>query len=81
MVAAGRIIAAMRSYQTHRSTVNTPPVTTPAYSLPGFAEVARVSQSTVRLWIKTGYLRAVRQGIRGDWRIPASELARIRRTE
>jgi excisionase family DNA binding protein len=40
-----------------------------------FAETLGVGKSTVRLWLKVGYLQGVRT--RGMWLIPSSEVIRI----
>ena len=42
-----------------------------------FAEQAGVHIATVRLWIKSGKLKAVQPFQRSTWRIPASELKRF----
>lgn len=37
-----------------------------------------VNVAQVRLWRKRGYLQAFRSGPRGHWRIPITELARLK---
>lgn len=41
------------------------------------AKVLGVSRWTVRRWAEDGYLRAIRLGPHGHYRIPVSEVARV----
>jgi excisionase family DNA binding protein len=43
-----------------------------------FSEESGYSLQTTRRWIRTGFIKAYRRGLRG-YEIPRSELARIRR--
>lgn len=49
----------------------------PSLTVKDFAQLSGRSMSTVRGWIKSGYLRATRPGDRTRWCIPRSELARV----
>ncbi len=52
------------------------PLTEPLHTIPYVARRLLVAQSTVRGWIDTHKIRAIRTP-GGHYRIPASELARI----
>jgi excisionase family DNA binding protein len=53
------------------------PAATEFYSTRKVAEMLEVTQDTVRVWIKTGRLYAIRIGARGEWRVPRSEFRRF----
>jgi excisionase family DNA binding protein len=42
------------------------------------AERLKLSQETIRIWLRTGRLRGIRLGTRrSGWRVPASEMERL----
>lgn len=43
------------------------------------AQILRVTERTIRVWITRRNLHAVRVGDRGPWRIPDSEITRLMR--
>jgi excisionase family DNA binding protein len=54
-------------------------VTEPDLKLHEVAEALRVSPETVRRWLVSGHIKGYRPGgTKAGWRIPASELQRLR---
>jgi len=46
-------------------------------TVPEIARQLRVSQETIRRWLRTGQLHGVHLGDRAGWRVPASEIDRF----
>jgi hypothetical protein len=53
----------------------------PTLRLPEFATAMDISISTARIWVKSGLVKAFRTGAAGRWRVPLSELARLKGQE
>ena len=51
--------------------------TTKYLSVKEAAEWLRLSQYTIKRWIKSGKIEAKKIGIRGDWRIKVEEINKI----
>lgn len=49
------------------------------YSVRELIHIFDVGADTVRRWLSDGHVRGIRlPGLRGDWRVPASEVERLR---
>jgi len=46
------------------------------YTVPEVAKLTRFSEQTIREWIRDGYIKGVRPGLRA-WRIPRTEVQRL----
>ena len=54
----------------------------PFLTVAAAAERLAISQESVRIWLRTGKLRGYRPGgVKIGWRIPASEVERVLRSE
>jgi excisionase family DNA binding protein len=67
------LIAARQEYQTVLSM--------PMLRVPEFAIAMGISKATAAKWVKSGLVKGYRTGVSGRWRIPLTEVQRMKGLE